>query len=156
MHLSAAGWILMYKLLFSDLYENGSGYWSSFRHHHLALWPIMFGRICKRLPIVPSRHGDKTATSWSPGKLIGHPSDLKRPYQKMLQHFSGKQPQNDGGSVWSYETKWFLLTSSLHVLQFNVDVAVSVERQSRLTPGDHRSGDDTQRAAFHCLPGFSQ
>lgn len=65
----------------SDLYEGGSGCWGSFRHHHLALWPVVFWCIRKRLPIVPCRHGNKVAALWSPGKLIGHSSDLKRTCQ---------------------------------------------------------------------------
>ena len=56
----------------------------------------------------------------------------------------------------STESKWFPLTSPLHVLQFDVDVAVHAERQGGLTPGDHGSVDDTQGAASHRLPGFSQ
>lgn len=54
------------------------------------------------------------------------------------------------------ESKWFPLTGSLHILQFDVDVAVHAERQGGLVPWDHGSVDDTQRAAPHRLPGFSQ
>lgn len=61
----------------TDLYEDRSGNWCRFWHHHHAFCPIVFGSISKRLPIVPSRHGDKVTTTLSAGKLIGHPSDLK-------------------------------------------------------------------------------
>lgn len=65
----------------SDLYEDGSGHRCRFRHHHFALGPIVFRSIGERLPIVPSRHGDKMTAVLSAGKLIGHPSDFKGPCQ---------------------------------------------------------------------------
>lgn len=52
--------------------------------------------------------------------------------------------------------KWFSLTSSLHVLQFEVDVALDVQRQGCLAPRDHGSVDDTHVAASHSLPGLHQ
>lgn len=52
--------------------------------------------------------------------------------------------------------KWFSLTGPLHVLQFDVDVALDVQRQGCLAPRDHGSVDDTQVAAFHSLPGLPQ
>lgn len=65
--------------LTSDLYEDGSGQWSGFRHHHFALWPVVFWCICKRLPVISCRHGDKVTARGSPGELISNSSDLKRP-----------------------------------------------------------------------------
>lgn len=52
------------------------------------------------------------------------------------------------------QTKWVSPTSSLHVFQFDVDVAVNAERQGGLPPGDHGGVDDTQRAAPHRLSRF--
>lgn len=54
------------------------------------------------------------------------------------------------------ESKWLPPTGSLHVFQFDVDVALDVERQGCLAPGNHGSVDDAQGAALHRLPGFSQ
>lgn len=71
----------------SDLYEDRSGHRGSFRHHHLALGPIVLRSIGERLPIVPSRHGDRMTATLSPGKLIGHPSDLKGPCQSNVVNF---------------------------------------------------------------------
>lgn len=145
---------IVIRRITSDLYEGGSGHGGSFRHHHLALWPIVFWGIGKRLPIVPSRHGDKVTALRSPGKLIGHSSDLKRACRLNGRQLFGNEPSQDV-VVWG-ESKWPPLTGSLHVLQFDVDVAGDVERQGCLAPGDHGSVDDTQGAASHRLPGFSQ
>lgn len=54
------------------------------------------------------------------------------------------------------KTKWFTLTSPLHVLQFDVDVALDVQRQGCLAPRDHGSVDDTHVALFHGLHSLPQ
>ena len=140
----------------SDLYEDGSGNWGSFGHHHLAPRPIVFWSICKRFPIVPCRHGDKMTALWSPGKLIGHPSDLKGPCQSknMRTQVSLHQLRTARRHLW-VRVRVFP-TGSLHIFQFDVNVAVDVERQGGLAPGDHGSVDDTQGTAPHPLPGVSQ
>lgn len=65
----------------SDLNENRSRHRGSFRHHYFPLFSIEFYSVCKRFPIVPSWHGYEMTTPRPPGKLIGHPSDLKRSCQ---------------------------------------------------------------------------
>lgn len=54
------------------------------------------------------------------------------------------------------KTKCFTLTGPLHVLQFDVDVALDVQREGCLAPRDHGSVDDTHVAASHSLPGLPQ
>lgn len=88
-----------------------------------------------------------------PGKLIGHPSDLKRSCQKRQDSFNPHQRME---SVAMKKTWWFTLTGPLHVLQFDVDVALDVQRQRCLAPRDHGGVDDTHVAVFHCLPGLPQ
>ena len=61
----------------AHLYEGGSGEGGGLWHHHLALGAVVLGGIRKRLPVVPCRHGDKMASLWPPGELIGYSSDLK-------------------------------------------------------------------------------
>lgn len=136
----------------SDLYEDGSGHWGGFWHHHLALWPVMFGGIRERLPIVPGWHGDKMTTPRSSGELIGHSPDFKWPCGlSVTQPFNG----------WSLSRRWHgavmcSRTSPLHVLQFKVDVTLDAQRKGCLGPGDHGSVDDTQGAASHRLPDLPQ
>lgn len=54
------------------------------------------------------------------------------------------------------KTKWFTLTGPLHVFQFDVNVALDVQRQGCLAPRDQGSVDDTHVAASHSLPGLPQ
>ena len=63
--------------MWAHLYEGGSGEGGGLWHHHLALGAVVLGGVRKRLPIVPCRHGDKVASLWPPGELIGYSSDLK-------------------------------------------------------------------------------
>lgn len=37
---------------FSNLNDNRSGHWGSFRHHYFTLFSIKFYSVCKRFPIV--------------------------------------------------------------------------------------------------------
>lgn len=75
------GWPNMIIFEFSDLDENRSGHWGSFRHDYFTLFSIKVYSVCKRFPIVPSWHSYEMTTPRPPGKLIGHPSDLKRSCQ---------------------------------------------------------------------------
>ena len=88
----------------AHLYEGGSGEGGGLWHYHLAFGAVVLGGVRERLPVVPCRHGDKMASLWPPGKLIGYSSDLKGAWVERYRNII----------YGLLHQKWFISYSPMH------------------------------------------